>query len=100
MVQLEINDFAVLHFQKGDPVVDAVWHHRSNARTAELWQAFAMLCAIYPESFTQKKARSFNYIEWRLDLAVEELDRGFLEPLIKFPEEPMRSIVRFVLPLM
>lgn len=42
-----------------------------------------------------KKARSVNYIEWRLELAVKELNRGFLEPIINFPEEPRRSIVRF-----
>jgi len=95
MVSLELNHLIPLHLHKGKAADDAVWHQWSNARTAELWQAIALLCGVDPDSLTLKKARSVNYIEWRLELAVKELNRGFLEPIINFPEEPRRSIVRF-----
>lgn len=95
MVSLEFNHLIPLHLHKGRAADDAVWQRWSNARTAELWQAIALLCAVDPDSLTLKKARSVNYIEWRLELAVKELNRGFLEPIINFPEEPRRSIVRF-----
>lgn len=95
MVKLEDNHIFSLHFQKGSAADDAVWQRWSGARTAELWQAIALLCAVDPDSLTLKKARSVNYIIWRLELAVAELNHGLLDPLIRFPEEPRRSIVRF-----
>lgn len=55
----------------------------------------ALLCAVDLDSLTLKKAQSGNYISWRLEPAVQELNRGFLDPLINFREEPRRSIVRF-----
>jgi prophage regulatory protein len=95
MVTLEFNHLFPLHFHKGRAADDEVWQRWSGARTAELWQAIALLCAVDPDSLTLKKARSVNYIIWRLELAVAELNHGLLDPLIRFPEEPRRSIVRF-----
>lgn len=95
MVHLELNHLPGLYLHKGEAADDAVWQRWSNARTAELWQAIALLCAVDPDSLTLKRARSVNYIIWRLELAVAELNHGFLDPLIRFPEEPRRSIVRF-----
>lgn len=95
MVTLEFNHLLPLHLHKGRAADDEVWQRWSGARTAELWQAVALLCAVDPDSLTLKKARSVNYIIWRLELAVAELNHGLLDPLIRFPEEPGRSIVRF-----
>ena len=95
MVSLELDHLFPLHLHKGRAADDDVWQRWSGARTAELWQAMALLCAVDPESLTLKKAQSVNYISWRLELAVKELNRGVLAPLINFPEEPRRSIVRF-----
>lgn len=95
MVSLEFNHLVPRHFHMAKAADDAVWLQWSGARTAELWQAMALLCGVDPDSLTLKKVRSINYIEWRLELAVNKLALGALEPLINFPEEPRRSIVRF-----
>ena len=66
MVSLEFNHLIPLHLHKGMAADDAVWHQWSNARTAELRQAIALLCGVDSDSLTLKEARSVNYIEWRL----------------------------------
>ena len=95
MVSLTFDHPLPPHFHKGKVADDAMWRRWSGARIAELWRAIALLCAVDPAPLTLRKAQSVNYISWRLELAVNELSHGILNPLVKFPEEPRRSIVRF-----
>lgn len=74
---------------------EATWARWSNARTAELWQAIALLSFADPEGWSAKQMRSVNYCIWRLDLAIAEINHGSLRPIIVASENLERSIVRF-----
>ncbi len=82
-------------FHKGKLVTAETWRKWSGARTAELWQAIALLCFIDPEAWTLERMRRVSACRFRLELALDQETDAFLDPLVVDPKEKARSIVRF-----
>ena len=83
-----------VHFHKGRLVTAETWTKWSGARTAELWQAIALLCFIDPDGWTLERMRKVCSCRIRLELALDWAADVLIDPIVVDPEEKARSLVR------
>ncbi len=71
LTQVHVGHGIEVSFHKGKLVTTETWRKWSGARTAELWQAIALLCFIDSEGWTLEQMRRVSTCRFRLELALE-----------------------------
>ena len=91
---VDLSHSVEVHFHKCRLVTAKTWTKWSGARTAELWQAIALLCFIDPDGWTLERMRRVSSCRLRLERALEGGISAVLDPSVVVPGEEARSLVR------